>query len=39
MAVSDFSNEVVTRDVLRAELRVLLDRLEEREQSEDGATR
>ena len=37
MAVSDFSNDLVTRDVLRAELRILLDKLESR--PDDGAAR
>lgn len=39
MAVTDFSDEVVTRDVLRAELRVLLDKLELRADTEDGPAR
>jgi uncharacterized membrane protein len=39
MAVSDFSNELVTRDVLRAELRALLEKLESRDDAEDGAVR
>ena len=30
MAVTDFSDEVVTRDVLRAELKALLEQLDER---------
>ena len=30
MAVTDFSDEVVSRDVLRAELKVLLEQLDER---------
>lgn len=38
MAVNDFSEEVVTREVLRAELRILLDKLEQRE-PEEGAPR
>jgi len=37
MAVTDFSDEVVTRDVLRAELRVLLEKLDAR--AEDGTAR
>ena len=32
MAVTDFSDEVVTRDVLRAELKVLLEQLDARKQ-------
>ncbi|WP_127474375.1 DUF1003 domain-containing protein [Microbacterium sulfonylureivorans] len=39
MAVTDFSDEVVTRDVLRAELRSLLDKLELRSDAEDGAAK
>ncbi len=41
MAVNDFSDQVLTRDVLRAELRVLLDKLEHADQDEDeeGAAR
>jgi uncharacterized membrane protein len=40
MALTDVSDEVVTRDVLRAELRAALDRLDARsERAEDGATR
>jgi uncharacterized membrane protein len=38
MAVSDFSEELVTREVLRAELRTLLDKLETRD-AEGGAPR
>ena len=38
MAVNDFSEEVVTREVLRAELRTLLEKLEPRT-TEDGAPR
>ncbi len=38
MAVSDFSEELVTREVLRAELRTLLERLETRD-AEGGAPR
>jgi hypothetical protein len=38
MAVTDFSDEAVTRDVLRAELRVLLDKLEAREDRDDSQT-
>ncbi|MDY0909300.1 DUF1003 domain-containing protein [Microbacterium sp. CFBP9034] len=37
MAVTDFSDEVVTRDVLRAELRVLLEKLDAR--AEGGPAR
>ncbi|MGA7147931.1 MAG: DUF1003 domain-containing protein [Microbacterium sp.] len=36
MAVTDFSDETVTRDVLRAELRVLLDKLEARDDRDDS---
>ncbi|MGV9193392.1 DUF1003 domain-containing protein [Microbacterium sp. MC2] len=36
MALSDVSNEVVTRDVLRQELRALLDELDERAHPADG---
>jgi uncharacterized membrane protein len=39
MAVTDFSDEVVTRDVLRAELRVLLDKLEARDDRDDSSPR
>ena len=39
MAVTDFSDEVVTRDVLRAELKTLLDRLELRDGTDEGSTR
>lgn len=38
MAVSDFSEEVVTREVLRAELRTLLEKLEQRG-DDDGSSR
>lgn len=38
MAVNDFSEEVVTREVLRSELRTLLEKLETRD-AEDGAHR
>lgn len=38
MAVNDFSEEVVTREVLRAELRTLLEKLEHRD-AEDGEPR
>lgn len=37
MAVSDYSEEVVTREVLRAELRTLLEKLEQRD--DDGRDR
>jgi uncharacterized membrane protein len=39
MAVTDVAEEVVTRDVLRAELRSLLQRLDERDQQTEGTTR
>lgn len=39
MAVSDFAAEAVTRDVLRAELRTLLERLDEPREDEDGVRR
>lgn len=39
MAVNEFTNELVTKDVLRAELRVLLDKLENHDEDEDGASR
>ncbi|MFC8683247.1 DUF1003 domain-containing protein [Microbacterium ureisolvens] len=39
MAVNDFADQVVTRDVLRTELRALLDRLESAPEVEDGAAR
>ena len=39
MAVTDFSDEVVTREVLRAELRTLLDKLELRSDAEDGTAK
>ncbi|GAB2852500.1 DUF1003 domain-containing protein [Microbacterium insulae] len=38
MAVADFSEEVVTREVLRAELRAMLEKLEHRD-SDNGAPR
>lgn len=38
MAVNDFADEVVTREVLRAELRTLLEKLEPRD-AQDGAPR
>ena len=38
MAVTDFSDETVTRDVLRAELRVLLDKLEARDDRDDSTS-
>ncbi|MEU1970162.1 DUF1003 domain-containing protein [Microbacterium sp. NPDC019599] len=37
MAVTDFSDEVVTRDVLRAELKTLLEQLDLRDRSDDRA--
>ncbi len=40
MALTDVSDEVVTRDVLRTELKAALDRLDARPGgTEDGATR
>ncbi|WP_109212045.1 MULTISPECIES: DUF1003 domain-containing protein [Microbacterium] len=39
MAVNDFADQVVTRDVLRTELRALQDRLESAPEVEDGAAR
>lgn len=38
MAVNDFSEEIVTREVLRAELRAMLDKLENRDR-DDGPAR
>ncbi|WP_169582168.1 MULTISPECIES: DUF1003 domain-containing protein [Microbacterium] len=38
MAVNDFSEEIVTREVLRAELRAMLDKLEHRD-ADDGPAR
>ena len=38
MAVNDFSEEIVTREVLRAELRAMLDKLEHRD-GDDGPSR
>jgi uncharacterized membrane protein len=35
MAVTDFSDEIVSRDVLRAELKVLLEHLDDRGRSDD----
>jgi len=39
MAVNDFADQVVTRDVLRSELRALLEKLENSSEAEDGAAR
>ena len=39
MAVTDFSDEVVTREVLRAELRTLLEKIELRDDAPDGTAR
>lgn len=39
MAVSDYASETVTRDVLRAELRTILERLDGSSEDEDGARR
>jgi len=39
MAVNDFADQVMTRDVLRAELRTLLEKLDSSPEVEDGATR
>ena len=39
MAVTDFSDEVVTREVLRAELRALLEKIELRDDAPDGTSR
>lgn len=39
MAVNDFADQVVTRDVLRTELRALLDRLDTSADAEDGQAR
>ena len=39
MAVNDFADQVLTRDMLRSELRVLLDKLESSTEVEDGAAR
>ena len=39
MAVTDFSDEVVTREVLRAELRTLLEKIELRDDATDGTAR
>jgi uncharacterized membrane protein len=39
MAVNDFADQVVTREVLRTELRTLLDRLESTSEVEDGPAR
>lgn len=39
MAVTDYADQVVTRDVLRSELRALLDRLDAGPDAEDGPAR
>ncbi|WP_341998446.1 DUF1003 domain-containing protein [Microbacterium sp. LWH7-1.2] len=39
MAVNDFADQVVTRDVLRTELRTLLEKLESTPGADDGAAR
>ncbi|MDT0143144.1 DUF1003 domain-containing protein [Microbacterium sp. PRC9] len=39
MAVNDFADQVLTRDVLRSELRAMLDKLESSPEVEDGAAR
>ncbi|KJL45845.1 MULTISPECIES: DUF1003 domain-containing protein [Microbacterium] len=39
MAVNDFADQVLTRDVLRSELRALLEKLENSPEVEDGAAR
>ena len=39
MAVNDFADQVVTRDVLRTELRALLERLDTSADAEDGPAR
>ncbi|MFE5411151.1 DUF1003 domain-containing protein [Microbacterium sp. NPDC056569] len=39
MAVNDFADQVVTREVLRGELRILLEKLESPPEVEDGAAR
>jgi uncharacterized membrane protein len=39
MAVNDFADQVMTRDVLRTELRALLDKLDTNSELEDGAAR
>jgi uncharacterized membrane protein len=39
MAVNDFADQVVTREVLRTELRALLERLDNSPEVDEGATR
>ncbi|MFB7891551.1 DUF1003 domain-containing protein [Microbacterium sp. NPDC056044] len=39
MAVNDFADQVLTRDVLRSELRAMLEKLESSADVEDGAAR
>ncbi len=39
MAVNDFADQVLTRDVLRSELRAMLEKLESSPEVEDGAVR
>jgi uncharacterized membrane protein len=39
MAVNDFADQVVTREVLRTELRALLERLDSSPEVDEGATR
>lgn len=39
MAVNDFADQVLTRDVLRTELRAMLEKLESTPEVEDGAAR
>ena len=39
MAVNDFADQVMTRDVLRAELRTLLEKLDSSPEVDEGATR
>ena len=39
MAVNDFADQVVTRDVLRSELRTLLDKLDATPEAQDGTHR
>jgi hypothetical protein len=39
MAVNDFADQVVTRDVLRSELRTLLEKLDATPEAQDGTHR
>jgi uncharacterized membrane protein len=39
MAVNDFADQVVTREVLRTELRALLEKLDNSPEVDEGATR